>query len=94
MPTSKPVFPADRHALYDAHGHSAAIRSGSLSFVSGQVRSCKDGLPEPAVGVTSLAGFKLREQGHRALPGLDPVALAMPWDRNTAIIHQEELHAA
>ena len=41
------VFPADRHALYEAHGYSAAIRSNDLLFVSGQVGSRKDGSPEP-----------------------------------------------
>ena len=41
------VFPASRHALYDAHGYSAAIRSDTLLFVSGQVGSREDGSPEP-----------------------------------------------
>ena len=41
------VFPANRHALYEAHGYSAAIRSGDLMFVSGQVGSRADGSPEP-----------------------------------------------
>ncbi len=41
------VFPANRHALYEAHGYSAAIRSGDLLFVSGQVGSREDGTPEP-----------------------------------------------
>ncbi len=41
------VFPADRHALYDLHQYSAAIRSGDLLFVSGQVGSREDGTPEP-----------------------------------------------
>lgn len=41
------IFPHDRHALYDAHGYSAAIRSGDLLFVSGQVGSRADGSPEP-----------------------------------------------
>lgn len=41
------VFPADRHSLYEAHGYSAAIRSGDLLFVSGQVGSLADGTPEP-----------------------------------------------
>lgn len=41
------VFPAGRHALYDAHGYSAAIRTGDLLFVSGQVGSRPDGTPEP-----------------------------------------------
>lgn len=42
-----PVFPANRHALYEEHGYSAAIRSGDLLFVSGQVGSRSDGTPEP-----------------------------------------------
>jgi enamine deaminase RidA (YjgF/YER057c/UK114 family) len=41
------VFPADRHALYELHGYSAAIRSGDLLFVSGQVGARPDGSPEP-----------------------------------------------
>jgi enamine deaminase RidA (YjgF/YER057c/UK114 family) len=41
------VFPTGRHALYEAHGYSAAIRSGDLLFVSGQVGARPDGTPEP-----------------------------------------------
>lgn len=41
------VFPANRHALYKAHGYSAAVRSDNLLFVSGQVGSRADGSPEP-----------------------------------------------
>lgn len=41
------IFPPNRHALYDAHGYSPAIRSGDLLFVSGQVGSREDGTPEP-----------------------------------------------
>ena len=41
------VFPANRHALYEEHGYSAAIRTGDLLFVSGQVGSRKDGSAEP-----------------------------------------------
>lgn len=41
------IFPEDRHALYEEHGYSAAIRSGDLLFVSGQVGSRGDGTPEP-----------------------------------------------
>jgi enamine deaminase RidA (YjgF/YER057c/UK114 family) len=41
------VFPAGRHALYQAHRYSAAIRSGDLLFVSGQVGSRSDGSAEP-----------------------------------------------
>ena len=41
------IFPAERHELYNAHRYSAAIRSGDLLFVSGQVGSRADGSPEP-----------------------------------------------
>lgn len=41
------VFPAGRQALYEKHRYSAAIRSGDLLFVSGQVGSRADGTPEP-----------------------------------------------
>lgn len=41
------IFPAGRHALYDLHQYSPAIRSGDLLFVSGQVGSREDGSPEP-----------------------------------------------
>ena len=41
------IFPAGRQALYDIHRYSAAIRSGDLLFVSGQVGSREDGSPEP-----------------------------------------------
>ena len=47
MPQRQAVFPADRHALYEKHGYSAAVRSGDLLFVSGQVGSRPDGSPEP-----------------------------------------------
>ncbi|WP_062207143.1 RidA family protein [Aureimonas sp. AU12] len=47
MTKPEPVFPADRHALYEQHGYSAAIRSGDLLFVSGQVGSRADGSAEP-----------------------------------------------
>lgn len=45
--TSETIFPPNRHALYEKHGYSAAIRSGDLLFVSGQVGSREDGTPEP-----------------------------------------------
>ena len=41
------IFPAGRQALYDINRYSAAIRSGDLLFVSGQVGSREDGSPEP-----------------------------------------------
>lgn len=47
MSKREAVFPANRHALYDVHRYSAAIRSGDLLFVSGQVGSREDGSPEP-----------------------------------------------
>ncbi|MFK4061931.1 MULTISPECIES: RidA family protein [Brucella] len=47
MTRRETIFPADRSALYDKHRYSAAIRSGDLLFVSGQVGSRSDGTPEP-----------------------------------------------
>lgn len=47
MTQREAIFPANRHSLYEAHGYSAAIRSGDLLFVSGQVGSREDGTPEP-----------------------------------------------
>jgi enamine deaminase RidA (YjgF/YER057c/UK114 family) len=41
------VFPAGRQDLYTSQTYSAAIRSGDLLFVSGQVGSRSDGSPEP-----------------------------------------------
>ena len=41
------VFPPDRHALYERHRYSPAVRSDDLLFVSGQVGSRADGSPEP-----------------------------------------------
>ncbi|MCD2183883.1 RidA family protein [Rhizobium sp. GN54] len=41
------IFPENRHSLYEKHRYSAAIRSGDLLFVSGQVGSRQDGSPEP-----------------------------------------------
>lgn len=47
MAKRQAVFPANRHALYEEHGYSAAIQSKDLLFVSGQVGSREDGSPEP-----------------------------------------------
>ncbi|MGF0524317.1 RidA family protein [Agrobacterium pusense] len=47
MTKPQAVFPENRHSLYDVHRYSAAIRSGDLLFVSGQVGSRDDGSPEP-----------------------------------------------
>ncbi len=66
------VFPADRHALYEAHGYSAAVKAGTLLFVSGQVGSRTDGSPEP--------GFEA--QVRRAFANLESVlqASGCGWD--------------
>ncbi len=48
MAKREAVFPAGRQALYETNRYSAAIRSGDLLFVSGQVGSREDGSPEPA----------------------------------------------
>jgi enamine deaminase RidA (YjgF/YER057c/UK114 family) len=47
MPKREVFLPANRHALYEMHGYSAAVRAGDLLFVSGQVGSREDGSPEP-----------------------------------------------
>lgn len=47
MNQRKAIFPKERHALYEQHRYSAAIQSGDLLFVSGQVGSRVDGSPEP-----------------------------------------------
>lgn len=47
MNKNEPIFPAGRQALYEKHRYSAAIRSGDLLFISGQVGSREDGSPEP-----------------------------------------------
>lgn len=41
------VTPPERHALYELHRYSPAIRANGLLFVSGQVGSRPDGSPEP-----------------------------------------------
>jgi enamine deaminase RidA (YjgF/YER057c/UK114 family) len=60
------IFPANRHSLYEEHRYSAAILSGDLLFVSGQVGSRDDGTPEP--------GFE--DQVRRAFLNLNAVLLA------------------
>ncbi|PXA97911.1 hypothetical protein DMC47_10975 [Nostoc sp. 3335mG] len=47
MPARDAIFPQGRQALYERNRYSAAIRSGDLLFVSGQVGSRDDGTPEP-----------------------------------------------
>jgi enamine deaminase RidA (YjgF/YER057c/UK114 family) len=60
------VFPADRHALYEAHGYSAAVRSDNLLFVSGQVGSRPDGSPEPDLQAQVRMAFANLEATLRA----------------------------
>ncbi len=60
------IFPANRHALYEAHGYSAAVRTGELLFVSGQVGNREDGSPEP----------EFREQVQLAFRNLEAVLAA------------------
>ena len=47
MTKRKAVFPAGPQALYDTNRYSAAIRSGDLLFISGQVGNREDGSAEP-----------------------------------------------
>lgn len=47
MTKREAIFPEGRHALYEKHGYSAAVRSGEMLFVSGQVGSRADGSAEP-----------------------------------------------
>ncbi len=68
MPRRDAIFPENRHALYEQHGYSAAIRSGDLLFVSGQVGSRTDGSAEP--------GFEA--QGRQAFANLE-ATLAVGW---------------
>ncbi|MEG3111247.1 RidA family protein [Pantoea sp. T14] len=66
------VFPANRHNLYEQYGYSAAIRSGDLLFVSGQVGSRNDGSPEPDFAAqVRLAFTHLKETLATAGCGLD-----------------------
>jgi enamine deaminase RidA (YjgF/YER057c/UK114 family) len=51
------VFPAGRQDLYATNKYSAAIRSGDLLFVSGQVGSRSDGSPEPELGAQIRLAF-------------------------------------
>ena len=74
MTRRKPVFPEDRHALYDQHGYSAAIQSGDLLFISGQVGSRADGTPEPDFAAqVSLAFDNLRRVLEAAGAGFDDI---------------------
>jgi len=58
MNARESIFPAGRHGLYAAHKYSAAIRSGDLLFVSGQVGSQADGVPEPEFAAQVRLAFE------------------------------------
>lgn len=52
------VIPPERHALYERHRYSPAIRANGLLFVSGQVGSRPDGSPEPVLEDQVRLAFK------------------------------------
>ena len=52
------IFPAGRQDLYEKNRYSAAIRSGDLLFVSGQVGSREDGSPEPDFAAQVRLAFR------------------------------------
>ncbi|MBH1968142.1 MAG: RidA family protein [Pseudomonadales bacterium] len=52
------VFPPDRHALYELHRYSPAIRANGFLFVSGQVGSRKDGSAEPDLAAQVRLAFE------------------------------------
>lgn len=58
MARREAIVPESRHALYETHRYSAAIRSGDLLFVSGQVGSRADGSPEPDFGKQVRLAFE------------------------------------
>ncbi|TLX60604.1 RidA family protein [Stutzerimonas nosocomialis] len=58
MATRDVVFPAGRHALYERHRYSPAVRSNGLLFVSGQVGSREDGSPEPELEAQVRLAFE------------------------------------
>lgn len=52
------IYPAGRQALYEKNRYAAAIRSGDLVFVSGQVGSREDGSPEPDFAAQVRLAFR------------------------------------
>ena len=74
MPQRTPIFPAGRQDLYEKHRYSAAMRSGDLLFVSGQVGSLEDGSPEPDFGRQVRRAFDNLQATLRAAGcGLDDI---------------------
>ncbi|QXQ07318.1 RidA family protein [Sphingosinicellaceae bacterium] len=77
------IFPASRHALYEAHGYSAAIRSDDLLFVSGQVGSRDDGSPESDfAGQVRLAFANLEATLSAGGCGFDDIVDVMTFHTN------------
>jgi len=58
MSTRDVVIPAERHALYEQHRYSPAVRANGLLFVSGQVGSRLDGTPEPQLDEQVRLAFR------------------------------------
>lgn len=52
------VTPPERHALYELHRYSPAIRANGLLFVSGQVGARPDGSPEPQLDEQVRLAFR------------------------------------
>jgi enamine deaminase RidA (YjgF/YER057c/UK114 family) len=59
MTTRDVVTPPERHALYELHRYSPAIRANGLLFVSGQVGSQPDGSPEPELDDQVRLAFQI-----------------------------------
>ncbi|KLD71111.1 Rid family hydrolase [Xanthomonas pisi] len=57
MATRDVVFPQARHALYERHRYSPAVRADGLMFVAGQVGSRDDGSPEPELDAEIARAF-------------------------------------
>ncbi|NIK02529.1 Rid family hydrolase [Xanthomonas cannabis] len=57
MATRNVVLPPGRHALYERHRYSPAVRADGLLFVAGQVGSREDGSPEPDLDAEIARAF-------------------------------------
>ncbi|MCC4608919.1 RidA family protein [Xanthomonas campestris pv. zinniae] len=57
MATRDVVLPPRRHALYERHRYSPAVRADGLLFVAGQVGSREDGSPEPDLDAEIARAF-------------------------------------
>lgn len=74
MARSDAIFPTPPNALNALHRYSAAIKSGDLLFVSGQVGARGDGTPEPDFeGQVRLAFANLKAVLEAAGAGLEDI---------------------